>query len=152
MILVCQTDTQHRLLDGVYIYGVSPQKTNKTVNVRIQTDSSPYPKRVIYFDLVKHRILSLKSVSGDPVKIRSDAHQDGNISKRYAEYIINKSTVTADVDVLQIMCCIKDWKQPHDFTDLKSGLIVSSFLSVKAQVNLTDSQERWMLLENDVLL
>ena len=109
-------------------------------------------KKVIYFDLVKHRILSLKNVSGDPVKIRSDAHQDENISKRYAEYIINKSTVTADVGVLQIMCCIKDWKQPDDFTDLKSGLIVSSFLSVKAQVNLTDSQERWMLLENDVLL
>ena len=84
MILVCQTDTQHRLLDGVYIYGVSPQKTNKTVNVRIQTDSSPYQKRVTYFDLVKHRILSLKNVSGDPVKIRSDAHQDENISKRYA--------------------------------------------------------------------
>ena len=80
-----------------------------------------------------------------------DAHQDENISKRYAEYIINKSTVTADVDV-QIMCCMKDWKQPDDFTDLKSGLVVYSLLSVKAQIDLTDSQERWMLLENDVLL
>ena len=98
-------------------------------------------KKVIYFDLVKHRILSLKNVSGDPVKIRSDAHQDENISKRYAEYIINKSTVTADVDV-QIMCCMKDWKQPDDFTDLKSGLVVYSLLSVKAQIDLTDSQER----------
>ena len=95
-------------------------------------------------------MLSLKNVSGDPVKLRGDTHQGEHTNKEYAEYIINKSTPISDVDQNHVL--YERLKPPDDFTDPKSDLIVASIVSVKLQVDLTDSQEKSMNIGRKALV
>ena len=129
-----------------YVVGVSPQKLNKTFHVQIQTDADSV-KKAMCFDPVKHETFALKKLSGDPVKIKSIFFQEGNTSKGFASYVINKETQICNIDPNNVQFSLVDPPQ-ETFVDFSSQFIVGTLVSAKAQLDLSHSQERSVYVGN----
>ena len=121
-----------------YIHSVSPTKA-KSFHFTIQDQSGSKPLRAICFDKGKYGALKDKRISGEPVKIAHAIHQKQSDNTRYAEIIVNKSSVVTDVDPVQLKFPRLEVEVSYVKLDEKE-LTVGETVSVMAAVDLKHSR------------
>ena len=82
-----------------YITTISPQKSNKSFRLQIQTGDTS-SKKAICFDQSKLTKLKQKKVSGEALKFKR-VLLDEAPQKNFAEIIINNESILDDPDVVQ---------------------------------------------------
>ena len=126
-----------------YIHQVSPQKRNKSFNLKVQLEESrDKVTRAICFDSAKYSLFKTKQISGEPLKINNAVLQQPT-NQNFASVIINKSSVLTEIEPVQVNFPKCDPVVKHYTID--SIKDVGEVISLKAKVNLSNTKESFVL-------
>jgi hypothetical protein len=128
-----------------YIENVSPQKRNKSFNVRLQTENASV--KAICFDMTKREQIVNARLSGEAVKFNRIINQmDDSKVNHFADYVINSSTTMKDVDAESVTFERKEKEEVYVSLEDATTLKIGSLVSVKGKVTMKNTRERDVLV------